>query len=201
MSFLTLWLALTSLAGAHPFGAEYHSLRTSTKATDRGLMVVVGLEVPNQVVLAEFKQRYAHLDKIRERHQVEFRELMWERLAKGVSLSINGETVVVDFEPLDKEINGRGGEQFFIYMVGATFPAPHQRWGDRLDVEVEVDSFQVPDMYLSAYATQEAPWTVASTSASGLIGAHATSPDATAESAWTRDASLRKVEVVYQRKP
>ena len=46
-------------------------------------MVVVGLEVPNQVVLAEFKERFAHLDKVRERHQAEFREVMWGRLSAG----------------------------------------------------------------------------------------------------------------------
>lgn len=200
MLSLLSWISLTTgLALAHPNGAQYHSLRTSVKVTDQALMVVVGLEVPNAVVLTEFQQRYADLARVHERQQAEFRELMWDRLAEGLALEVGGEVVDAPWRPLKRAVNGRAGEQFFTYLVGCTVPDPAERWGDRLDVVVTVDSFAVPGMVLSSYATQTTPWSLVSTSASELLGEYATASSADAPAAWTTDASLRRVEVVYQR--
>jgi len=122
-------------------------------------------------------------------------------LKEGLQVRLNGEPLSGDWTPADVPINGKGGENFFLYIL--TF-APTRLDLDSAPVEITIDnqSFPRAPMYYSAYAAGDQGWNVAENSVEPLLGEASAIADVSENPAgWTRNPSARQLRVRFERAP
>ncbi len=196
---LLLALLLGPEAWAHPYGSKFHSMRHELRLGERDVEAVVVLEVPTQVVLRAYQKRYSHAEISTEDAERDFLSWWCGRLTEGLSLTVDGQPAKGRWQQADHPSNGRGGEEFFVYIVRFAFDeAPAQ---DRA-VELVLDNASLPKArtYFSAYAQADAPWRVATNSARELIGGKADVEEVSEDpAAWTQDEAARSLRVVFER--
>lgn len=196
---LLLSLLLASPAAAHPFGTKFHSMRHELRMGEQGLEVVVILEVPTPVVLRAYQSRYAEAEISTEDAERDFLGWWCERLGEGLALSVDGQPAAGSWVPADHPSNGRGAEQFFVYLLSFRFEGPPPA-GERVLVALDNASLPKAKMYYSSFAEASGGWRVASNSARDLIGAKADAAEVSEDpTAWTRDQAARSLKVVFER--
>ena len=211
----TLVLLFAVNAAAHPLDRDAYSLRSGLKLGPSGLMAVVILEKPTQFVLAELQdardpwtgkragqeaEDSAPPRRLGQDEQNAYARGHFEALADGLTLSVNGQPVAQRFSVRSSRINGKAGRGFFVYIVELTVP-PQPDWGDRIEVLVRNDGFQVEPMYYSGLARAEGRWRVVSDSAADRLGADRGSGLPDDPRSWTRDDGLRTLRAVFERPP
>ncbi len=199
LALLMLSLLVAAPASAHPFGTKFHSMRHELRMTDEGLEAVVVLEVPTPVVLRTYQKRYADAPVTTEEAEADFLAWWIGRLAEGLELTVNGEPAEGAWVKADHPSNGRGAEQFFVYLLSFSFEAQPEP-GAELRVGLINASLPKAKMYYSSFAEAAGGWSVASNSARDLIGAKADVAEVSEDpDAWTRDEAARSLEVVFSR--
>ncbi len=201
-----MWLLAAALA--HPGSRELYSLRTAVRLDGDRLDAVVVVEVPFDVVMARLRPVIA---PFRERGDAEGargaieadKAARFEEIARTITLTVDGSALPGRWAPRDVPYNGQGSAAggFFLYVVGfvpATGARPADRDGDGdIDVRVRTTALAEAPMTYSATALAGGGWTVADSSAAGLLPASPASVDDPA--AWVRDDALRDLRVRYVR--
>ncbi len=199
LSVAVLLGLLPALAHAHPYGTKFHSMRNELRVTPEGVEAVVVLEVPTQVVLRQYKQRYAEAEIAPEDADRDFLAWQCDRLGEGLRLSVNGEPAEGSWVPADHPSNGRGGERFFVYLMRFAFDAA-PALGERIELALDNGSLPRARMYYSGFAEAGEPWAVVSNSARDLIGEKADAKEVDDDpDAWTREEAARRLEAVFAR--
>lgn len=188
-----LVLAVASVAGAHPYGPEYYSFRTVVDAEGSTLRVTVAVEAPTPKVLQEFAVRYANVEEIGAKEDREFFELQLKRIAEGLSVTVDGEPLAVQWSPADSPINGRADERFFYYFV--TFERTDALPAKACRLEVLNRAFADEQAYYSGWVKPHAAWSVAETNLALLGSAAAAEDVSTIKEAWSNDEDLRDLRV------
>ncbi len=195
-----LLAALTaSPALAHPFGTKFHSMRHELRMGEQGLEAVVILEVPTPVVLRTYQDRYAEAEISTEDAERDFLDWWCGRLAEGLALQVDGQPVQGHWKKAEHPSNGRGAENFFVYLLQFDFEqAPPL--GERVEVQLSNTSLPKAKMYYSSFAEASGAWRVADNSARALIGEKADAAEVSQDpSAWTRDEAARSLKVIFER--
>ncbi|MEM1244897.1 MAG: hypothetical protein AAGA81_19990 [Acidobacteriota bacterium] len=166
MSLLCLLLAFE--ARAHLAFPNFHSIKTTVTANDEGVYVLAAVEIPLADLVIAFNQHFEHLDLIAEiqagkigKLEQEFRIATFERLAKGLSLSVDGEDMTpTAWQPVVTPFNGRAGEAFFVYLLEAYVDSRPRE----MEIEVVNRLFDDQDLVLANLAQVSHGWRVASSS-------------------------------------
>lgn len=203
MRVIALALAcLIQTASAHPNDPNYWSLRTLVRTSDTSLQIIVGLEIPLGTVLAGITELAGDATQVKAQHERAYNAARWQAMSEGLVLKVDDKMVNVDFRPIEHPINGKAGEQFVVYLVGAQLDAPAARFGD--DVTLELQNTIYPDapMYLSVFTKAAEPWAITENSARTILG-DVVDVENAAElpEAWKRDVALRQLRLELVRKP
>ncbi|MEO0604996.1 MAG: hypothetical protein AAF211_26430 [Myxococcota bacterium] len=199
---LALACLVAQTASAHPNDPGYWSLRTLVRTSDASVQIIVGLEIPLGTVLTGITESAGGTSQILARHEQEYNEAQWRAMAEGLVLKADGKRVDVEFRPVRHPINGKAGEQFVVYLVGAQLDGLAARFGD--DVTLELENAIYPDapMYLSAFAKAAEPWVITENSARSILGDVVDVEEASElPAAWKRDVALRQLRLKLVRKP
>ena len=213
IAFGILLLAAPTAAQAHPFSRDSYSIRQALRLKDERLLAVVILEIPADVVMrelvgeAEAKAREAELDgkeidpKVSRAQVNAFNKRIWGRMAEGLSLRVGGEALAGSWKPLKSDANGKGGEGFFVYMVGFD-PKGKPKFGDEVAVELANTGWSDVPMYYAGLVNVGAEWAIAANNARDVLGAIAETedPDPTDPKGWSQDEALRNLRVTFRRK-
>jgi hypothetical protein len=204
-------LCLAGPAMAHPLSRDAWSLRNAVKLGPDGVQAVVILEVPADVVMAALRADFEgeatgeELDETVARARVRrWNEDQWSDMARGLELRIDGQVAPGEWSPLRSDANGKGGEGFFVYVVG--FRPKQKRspiWDLGDEVTLELRDTIAPDapMFLTAMVATDGPWAVETNSADSVLGRGNSTPDLDDPESWSEDPSLRTLTVTFVRRP
>lgn len=196
-------LAAASLSGtpaaAHPFAETEYSLRTAFKASDQGLVAFVVLEVPIPVVMKGIGVDREDDLATKKRKVARYNQGVWDELARGLVLQVDGEPVKGEWLAIEHELNGKAAEGFFVYMVGYAFADPTALVGrGAYTVTVDNTGWKDVPMWYSGSAIAIEPWVVTTNTAEDVLGdskdKKLTDPDR-----WTRDDKMRSMRVGLKR--
>jgi hypothetical protein len=203
-------LGLAGPAMAHPLSRDAWSLRNAVKLGPDGVQAVVIMEVPADVVMAALREDFEgeatgeELDETVARAQVRrWNEGLWQDMARGLELRIDGQLAPGEWSPLRSDANGKGGEGFFVYMVGfrpKRAQSPIWKLGDEVTIELRDTIAPEEPMFLTALVATDGPWTVKASSAEAVLGDQAGAPDLDDPEAWSEDPSLRTLTVTFSRR-
>ena len=186
-------LAIAAVAGAHPYGPEYYSFRTVVDVDGARVQVTVAVEIPTQLVLAEYQQRYPDLEAVGEKEDREFFEFQIGRIGEGLAVAINGQPVPTTFRAADSPINGRADERFFYYFVTADMPGALPPQGGKLEIDNE--AFAGVPCYFSAWVKSGLAWKVTDSNLTALGDAAQAEDVSEVPEAWSDDEALRDLVV------
>ncbi len=208
-------LVVAGSAIAHPLDRDAYSLRSGLKMGPSGLMAVVILEKPTQFVLADLRsardpwtgkrageeaEDSAPTRRPGQDEQNAYARRHFQELSEGLTMSIAGRPVEQRFTVRNSRINGKAGRGFFVYIVELTVPRQPE-WGERVEVVIRNDSFQVEPMYYSGLARADGRWRVQSDSAADRLGDDRGSGLPDDPRSWTKDDELRTLRAVFVLKP
>ncbi|MEM1177214.1 MAG: hypothetical protein AAGM22_02620 [Acidobacteriota bacterium] len=193
-----LWLA-ASVAGAHPFDADFYSSRALVKAGPDGVSVVVAVEVPTQRILGQFLELYGDPNQIDESSDALFRQRQFDRLSRELRLRVGGRRAAGEWRPVPGEANGRGTDTFFLYLMEFVPKDPATLRAERLDLRIDMEVFPREFIYLSAEVGAEAPWAVISNSAEPILAATDDELFDPETGRWSVDPRLRRLKLVLER--
>ena len=183
---------------AHPFAESEYSVRTSVKASDQGLVALVVLEVPILVVMKGIGvERSDDLD-VKKRKVDKFNQAIWDRMAEGLTLTIDDAPVKGQWMAIEHPLNGKAAEGFFVYMVGFNMAKPDSLSKDGYSVNIVNKGWADEPMWLSGAATAVDPWRVVSDTAAEVLGENANGK-LDQPGTWSRDARLRDMTVALKR--
>ena len=186
-------------AAAHPFAATEYSLRTAFKVSDEGLVAFVVLEVPIPVVMKGIGVEVADDLATKKRKVARYNERVWEQMAEGLSMVIDGRPVPGEWLAIEHELNGKAAEGFFVYMVSFAFDdAAAVAKRSEYTVQVDNSGFTDVPMWYSGSAVALAPWGVTRNTAQEVLGEKSTRK-LTDPDRWTRDAQMRHMVVSFAR--
>lgn len=196
-------------AMGHPMSRDIWSLRNALKLGTGGVQAVVILEIPADVVMAALLEGFEgeatgeELEESVARARVRrWNSDRFDEMARGLELLVNGQVAPGEWGPLKSDANGKGGEGFFVYMVGFR---PKQKGGAVWDfgdeVTLELRDTIAPDkpMVLTALVATDGPWKIETNSARAVLGDKAEIPDLDNPDAWKEDPSLRTLTVTFSR--
>lgn len=190
-TFPALLFLVALPAGAHPFAKETYSLYNALRVGEGKVSAVVVLEVPRNKVLDDIKARIDGGDGKRKAVK-DHDDARFDTLAKGLTLTVGGKPVAVEWRPLATPSNGKAVEDFFMYWVGAEIPVD-PAWGDTVTVQLQNTAYPDKDMVYSGTVQARGEWTVTKSSAVDVLGVDPSSLDRNDPKAWSDDARLRTV--------
>ena len=185
--------ALVRSAAAHPYGPEYYSFRTVVDLDGSSLRITTAVEVPTMKVLEEYAALYGHLDEIGEEQDREFFQRMLTRIGEGLVVQLDGQPVDSSWKAADSPINGRADERFFYYIL--TFDAASALPSGGGHLQVLNRCFEDAEAYYSGWIRPAAGWRVEQSNLNALGDAARAEDVSTVKEAWSKDASLRNLEV------
>jgi len=190
-----IWLVSTALA--HPFETDEYSYRTELKASDKGLVGLVVLEIPITKVLEGIGVEDGDSKMAKRKKADAFTEGVYSTMAAGLTVTLDGAAHPVEWRPPVTEMNGKAAEGFFLYMVSFHTPL------DELPAEgysVAVSNAGYPDepMVYSGGVGASEPWTVTTSTAHTLLGEDR-SASVTDEARWSRDDAFRQFSATFAR--
>lgn len=178
------------LAQAHPFSETEHSLATEVEASERGLWVVVTLEVPVGRVLQEL----APLKQVRDPAERERRLAAYDRgrltaLASSIEVRLDGRVLPVRFAPVDTLANGKAAEGFFVYLVETHVAA--QRLGPEGTLEIVHRALPDAEVVHAASFRSRGTFALALDGPTQIRKEACPDPDCRATEGFARDERLR----------
>lgn len=194
---LGLGLALTPAAQAHPFETSIYSLRSMVKVSESGtLTTLVVLEVPVQVVLDGIGVSEGDSRRVKEKKLETWNTTTWDKMAAGLTLTIDGEPAKGAWRPIEHPANGKGAEGFFVYMVG--FDLQQELPAKGYTLRIENRSYPDEEMVYSGSATAQGGYKVTKDSSREILGTEVDTPLSN-PGRWTTDAKMRDLEVTVAR--
>ena len=188
-----IWL-LNHLLFAHPFSTNEYSLRTAMKVSDKGIALLVAMEVPIPIALEEIGAKKEESRKTKEKKIKKYTEKQWGILAKNLTFRIDGKKQKGRWRPIEHPANGKAAEGFFVYLVG--FQAKKKTsFSEGSTIVVENKTYPEVPMVYTASANSSAPWIIEKSSSKDILGENESLPLAEADR-WSRDANLRTVTIV-----
>ena len=188
-----LWL-LSSLIFAHPFSTNEYSLRTAMKVSDKGVALLVAMEVPIPIALEEIGAKKEEKKKVKEKKIKKYTQKQWDLLAKSLQFTIDGKKVKGRWRPIEHPANGKAAEGFFVYLVG--FQAQKKiKLSEGATIIVENQAYPDAPMVYTGSAHSSAPWTIEESTSKSILGEKENLPLAEADR-WSREPALRKMMVV-----
>ncbi|MCA9572016.1 MAG: hypothetical protein KC656_29460 [Myxococcales bacterium] len=202
---LAVWTS--AVAWAHPLSKTNYSLRTAIQVEGETADVVVVLEVPFSVVTEDLK---GDLEKAREAAAPAkaaqdvldaYTQRHWAQLAKGLTLTVDGEAVPGAWKPRANRLNGKGAVSggFFLYIVEFVPAGGALPLDDDVTFVVDNQGYQGLPMVYSAMVVSGKGWKVAHSSASALLPDRPY--DLNAPDFWVEDPALRHLVARYTRTP
>lgn len=179
---LPLLLLLPTVADAHPMGRDEYSLRAGVEMREEGVRVILMGEIPMAKVITGLGQ-LAGGTRPTKAHQAAWNEARYDELAKGQTLTVDGEAVEVTWSPSRSALNGRAIDGFFVYVIEASIPAASL--DEDVTVRLQDQAWTEAPMVYSAQARASDGWTVA---------------ESTAPDDWTEDAAVRDLTVRFVKK-
>ncbi|MCG8462892.1 MAG: hypothetical protein MI919_41940 [Holophagales bacterium] len=197
-------LALLLLPGAqpadgHPFDATFYSARAVVEADPERVRISAAIEIPTAFILEEFLTLYGDPSQLDQEADELFRQRQFEKLAQGLRLRLDGRPVAGAWRPVDTEANGRGTEDFFLYLLELVPEDPTVLERQRLDLRIDLEVFPRDFIYLSATVEVEAPWRVVKNSAEPILARSGDDLYDPATGRWTVDPRLRRLHLVLEK--
>ena len=196
---LGLMLGAVGPAGSHPFNATYYSARAVVTAGEQGVVVGAAVEVPTAFILEEFLTLYGDPSQLGEEADELFRQRQFEKLAEGLRLRLDGRSGAGAWRPADTDANGRGTEEFFLYLLEFSPEDPDALRRERLDLRIALEVFPREFIYLSATVEAEDPWTVVKNSAEPILARSSDELFDPATGRWTVDPRLRRLHLILEK--
>lgn len=193
-------LALPLSARAHPFSKTAYSARSALRVGDGGLKAVAVMEVPAQVVLDDLARLAGEGKKPGKAHVRKLNEQTWDAMGDGLTLSLNGAPVPGQWKAIKSDINGKGAEGFFVYLV-AFVPRSPLDLGARAEITVVNDGWRDAEIYLSGMARADEGWVVESCSAEEVLGEGSRAFSVNDPTSWSKDEALRTLRAVFVKAP
>ncbi|MFT5586510.1 MAG: hypothetical protein ACI9VR_004109 [Cognaticolwellia sp.] len=192
-----LGLALAPQAQAHPFETNIYSLRTMVKVSESGsLTSLVVLEIPVQDVLKGIGVEDADSIQVKEKKLDAWNTATWGRMAAGLTMTIDGEPAQGTWRHIEHPANGKGGEGFFVYMVG--FDLQQVPPASGYTVRIENRSYPEEELVYSGSATAQGDFKILKDSSREILGGEVDTPLSN-PGRWTKDGKMRDLEVVVGR--
>ena len=186
-----IWLVASALS--HPFETSEYSYRTAVKASDKALVGLVVLEIPIPVVLEGIGVEDGDSRAAKRRKADQYTAGVYEAMAAGLSVQVDGAERSVEWKPIAHEMNGKAAEGFFLYMVGMDIPTGDLPEGG-YTVLIANAGYPDEEMVYSGGASAVEPWVVKASTAEELLG-DKKDLDLAQEGRWTREAGMRQFEV------
>lgn len=184
---------LTRSAIAHPFETDLYSLRTMVKIADSGQMTaLVVLEVPMQVVLGGLDVQEGDSQRKQQKALEDWNTSTWDKMAEGLTLTVDGEPVKGTWRPIEHPTNGKGAEGFFVYLVG--FDLQQELPKEGYVLRIENRSYPDKPMVYSGSATAQGPWELVRDSSRDALGDQVDTPLSN-PGRWSKDPAMRDIEI------
>lgn len=189
--------SLAPSAHAHPFETSIYSLRSMVKVSESGtLTTLVVLEVPVQVVLDGIGVAEGDSRRAKEKKLEAWNTATWDKMAAGLSLSIDGVPAKGTWRPIEHPANGKGAEGFFVYMVG--FDLQQELPAEGYTLRIENRSYPDEEMVYSGSATAGGPYKITADSSREILGDEVDTPLSN-PGRWTKDAKMRDLDVTVSK--
>lgn len=205
---MLLWMLLASATAplaAHVAWPTHYSEKATITVRGDELRVAMVVEIPlDQLVLA-FNEHFQGVDLFAEIEkgrgdelEAQFREAQFERLARDLSLTVNGVEYQGEWRPADTPINGRASEGFFVYIL-EWLPPGDLNLGKTNRITVTNHLFEEkPTVFANLVATDG--WQLLESSTPQPPPGANLTPGSDAELAlWSQDETRRTFTVVVER--
>lgn len=190
-------LFLLSSVFAHPFSTDEYSLRSSVQVTEKGVSMLVAMEVPIPRALKEIGAKKEESKRAKQKKIDAYTKKQWKLLGDSLSYSIDGVPQKGKWYPIDDPSNGKAAEGFFVYLI--TFKAkknPSLKEGSV--IELFNAAYPEEKMVYSASVYDSDAWSIKSSTAKEVLGENQFAP-ITSEERWTRDETLRNLTFTIQK--
>ena len=137
MCMMTQLLLLAQQVAAHPFAKEEYSLRTAIKVSEKGVVPLVALELPIDVVLKGIGTEKEDPREVKKRKIRQYNERQWKLLAESLVFTIDGRAVDGEWLAIEHPSNGKAAEGFFVYLVSFRHDGPSGALDDGSIIEIE----------------------------------------------------------------
>lgn len=208
LSLLPLWM---QVAFGHPFQPSAWSMKTQARTVGDELQIVVALEVPTDTVLralATSTNAIHGFNRMKlEMARDAFNDTTWRELGEDIQLSIDGEEVAVEWQPVDTAINGKASERFFLYLIESSYTIPGHL--DDFSLQIANQAYADQEMFLTATTQGQRPWVLQQSSARELLRTGVCWTDGGPEedpgsidregTVWLKDDQLRVLTARYTR--
>ena len=193
-SFLTLCASLF----AHPFATNEYSLRTSVKVSDKGVSMLIAMEVPTPTAIKEIGAKKEESKKAKQKKIDAYTKKQWKLLGDSMTYTIDGKKQKGKWFAINDPSNGKAAEGFFVYLVSF-----HAKKKPKLKpgsvIEISSSAYTEKEMVYSASVYDSETWGIVSSTAQDVLGENQFA-DIASEERWTRDASLRNLRFVIEEK-
>ena len=197
MNTMMQLLLLAQQAAAHPFAKEEYSLRTAIKVSEKGVVPLVALELPIDVVLKGIGTEKEDPREVKKRKIRQYNESQWDLLAESLVFTIDGRAAEGEWLAIEHPSNGKAAEGFFVYLVSFRHDGPPLVPGDGSTIVIENKAYPDAPMVYTGSATAEPPYAIR-TSTSGEILGENEKTELSDPDRWSRDSGLRKMTVVVE---
>jgi hypothetical protein len=198
LSLLALMLAGQE-ADAHPFTKEEYSLRTAVKVSEKGVVPLVALELPIDVVLKGIGTGKEDPREVKKRKIRQYNESQWNLLADSLVFTVDGVPAEGEWLAIEHPSNGRAAEGFFVYLVSFRHDGEQAGLVEGSTIVIENSAYPDAPMVYTGSASAEAPYAILSSTSKEIIGA-SEGADLSEPERWSKDSSLRKMTVVVGKK-
>ena len=190
-------LFLLSSVFAHPFSTDEYSLRSSVQVTEKGVSMLVAMEVPIPRALKEIGAKKEESKRVKQKKIDTYTKKQWKLLGDALSYTIDGVPQKGKWFPIDDPSNGKAAEGFFVYLI--TFKAKKKpKLNEGSVIELINTAYPAEKMVYSASVYDSDVWSIKSSTANDVLGENQFSP-ITSEERWTRDETLRNLTFTIQK--
>lgn len=190
-------LFLLSSVLAHPFSTDEYSLRSSVQVTEKGVSMLVAMEVPIPRALKEIGAKKEESKRVKQKKIDAYTKKQWKLLGDSLSYSIDGVPQKGKWFPIDDPSNGKAAEGFFVYLISFK-PKKKPKLSEGSVITLVNNAYPEEKMVYSASVYDSDSWSVKSSTANDVLGENQFAP-ITSEERWTRDETLRNLTFTIQK--
>ena len=195
MNTMMQLLLLAQQAQAHPFAKEEYSLRTAIKVSEKGVVPLVALELPIDVVLKGIGTEKEDPREVKKRKIRQYNESQWDLLAESLVFTIDGRTAEGEWLAIEHPSNGKAAEGFFVYLVSFRHSGPPAALKEGSTIVIENKAYPDAPMVYTGSASADPPFSVQSSTSMQILGENEKA-ELSDPARWSRDSGLRKMTVV-----
>jgi hypothetical protein len=189
---------LLSSVFAHPFSTDEYSLRTSLKVSDKGVSMLVAMEVPIPTALKEIGAQKEESKKVKQKKIDSYTKKQWKLLGNSLTYTIDGKKQKGKWFAIDDPANGKAAEGFFVYLISFQ-PKKKTTLNNGSIIEITNSAYPDEKMVYSASVYDSPTWGIKASTAQDVLGENQFAP-ITSEERWTRDNTLRTLKIEIEKK-